>query len=263
MKIALPLGLAIGLAMSGAALAAEDSMAPKEMEWSFSGPFGKFDRAALQRGFQVYKEVCAACHGLNQVAFYSLAEEGGPGFSEAEVKALASQVQIPAEPNDRGETYDENGERIKRPGIPSDYMISPFANEQAARAANGGAVPPDLSLIVKAREGGADYVYSILTGFDQTPPEGFTPVEGKYYNPYFPGGNIAMPKPLNENGVTFADGTPATIDQQAHDVVTFLSWAAEPKMEARKRIGVGVMIFLLGLSTLLFLSYRKLWHGQH
>ncbi len=263
MKIALSLGLACGLAFSGAALAAEDALPPQKMTWSFDGPFGKYDRAALQRGFQVYKEVCAACHGLNHVAFHALSDEGGPGFTDAQVKALASQVQIPAEPNAKGETYNESGERIKRPGIPADHMVSPFENEAAARTANNGAVPPDLSLIVKAREGGANYVYSILTGFGRTPPQGFELVEGKYYNPYFPSGNISMPPPLLADSVTYSDGTNATIDQEAHDVVTFLTWASEPKMEQRKHIGTAVMIFLLGLSTLLFLSYRKLWQGQH
>jgi ubiquinol-cytochrome c reductase cytochrome c1 subunit len=232
------------------------------VEWSFNGPLGKFDRAQLQRGFQVYKEVCAACHGMKHVAFHALGDEGGPEFSEAQVKALAASVQVPAEPNAQGLTYSDAGERLKRPGIVSDYMLSPFENEQAARTANAGALPPDLSLMAKAREGGPNYIYSIMTGYEN-PPAGFQLVEGKHYNAYFPGHNLSMPKPLNENGVTYSDGTKASVDQQAKDVAAFLMWAAEPKLEARKHIGTGVMIFLLGLSTLLFLAYRKLWTGQH
>ncbi len=263
MKIALPLSLALGLAFTGSALAAENALHPKQVDWSFNGPLGRYDQAQLQRGFQVFKEVCSACHGLSHVAFHALGEEGGPHFSEAAVKALASQKQIPAEANEKGETYNENGERIMRPGITADRYLSPFLNDAAARTANGGALPPDLSLMTKARKDGSNYVYSILTGYGATPPQDFHVIEGKHYNPYFPGGNISMPKPLNENGVTYSDGTKATIDQQAHDVAAFLTWAAEPKMEERKHIGVMVIIFLLGLSTLLFLSYRKMWEGQH
>ena len=178
-------------------------------------------------------------------------------------KALAAGYKLPADPNDKGETTDDKGERLTRPGILADHFPPPFANEEAARASNGGALPPDLSLIVKAREGGAQYVYSIVTGFGQKPPKGFALQAGKYFNPYFAGGNISMPPPLTEGSVTFADGTQATVDQEAHDVVTFLSWAAEPKMEERKEIGFGAMIFMLVLSGLMFLSYRRVWKDAH
>lgn len=240
---------------------------PKDQEWSFSGPLGKFDRPALQRGFQVYKEVCSACHSLNLVSFHSLTgggEGGGDGFfSEAEVKAIAAAYKVPAGPNDKGETTDANGTPLTRPGIPSDHFPAPFANEQAARTANSGALPPDLSLITKAREGGPDYVYSIITGFGEKPPAGFKVLENKYFNPYFPGANISMPPPLSPNQVTYSDGTKATVDQMAHDVVSFLMWSAEPKLEERHRMGLGVMAFLLLLSVMLFLSYKKLWKDVH
>jgi ubiquinol-cytochrome c reductase cytochrome b/c1 subunit len=263
----LALGLMLGL-LSSTAVLAEDGvdttrLHPKDVGFSFEGPFGTYDRGALQRGFQVYKEVCAACHGLNHLAFHNLMEEGGPEFSEAQAKALAAAVRIPAEPNDRGETTDDKGTLLTRPGILADKFPSPFPNENAARANNGGSLPPDLSMIVKAREGGPQYIYSILTGFHMTPPAGFKVTEGKYYNPYFEGWNISMPPPLAADGVTYSDGTKATIEQEAHDVTTFLAWAAEPKMEDRKRMGLGVLIFLAALAGLLFAAYRKVWKDAH
>jgi len=255
------------LLMATAAQAAMDTspLPPKHPEWSFEGPFGHFDRAALQRGFQVYKEVCSTCHSLNRVSFHALSnDKGGYGFfSDPQVKAIAAAYQIDADPNDKGELFDEKGNRLKRPGIPADHFPPPFANEQAARAANNGALPPDLSIIVKARAGGPDYVYSILTGFHEKPPAGFKVLEGKYFNPYFAGWNISMPPPLSDKQVTYSDGTPATVDQMAQDVVTFLSWAAEPTTEERKRTGFAVMLFLLLLSGLLYLSYRRVWKDMH
>ena len=179
----------------------------KDAAFSFAGPFGTYDRAALQRGFQVYKEVCSACHALNHVAFHNLDEEGGLDFSEAQAKAIAAGYKIPAGPNDKGETLDDKGNVLTRPGILADAFPPPFPNENAARANNSGALPPDLSMIVKAREGGEDYVYSILTGFHQTPPKGFTVTQNKYYNPYFEGWNIAMPPPLANDSVSYSDGT--------------------------------------------------------
>src|ERR1700733_14587998 len=170
-----------------------DALPPKSVAFSFEGPFGTYDRAALQRGFQIYKEVCSACHSLNRIAFHNLDEPGGPGFSEAQAKAIAAGYKIPAEPNDKGEIFDENGVRLTRPGTLADAFPGPFANEEAARANNGGALPPDLSMIVKAREGGPQYVYSIITGFHEKTPAGFTVTEGKYFNPYFEGWNIGMP----------------------------------------------------------------------
>jgi cytochrome c1 len=236
---------------------------PKDEKFSFEGPFGTYDRGALQRGYQVYKEVCAACHAANHLAFHNLAEAGGPEFTEAQAKALAAAAKVPAEPNDKGETTDDKGTPLMRSATLADHLPSPFPNEMAARANNGGALPPDLSMIVKAREGGPQYVYSILTGFHEKTPAGFKVTEGKYFNPYFEGWNIGMPPPLAANSVTYSDGTKASIEQEAHDVVTFLTWAGEPKMEERKRMGFGVMIFLIALAGLLFTSYRKVWKDLH
>ena len=236
---------------------------PRNGNFSFEGPFGTFDRAALQRGFQVYREVCSACHSLRHIAFRNLADEGGPGLTADQVRALAAAYRVPAGPNEQGQTVDANGQPLMRPASPSDYVPPPFPNEQAARASNNGSLPPDLSLIVKARVGGPDYVYSVLTGYGQQPPAGVTVGSGRFYNPYFRGIQISMPPPLNPDSVTYADGTMATVEQQARDVVTFLSWAADPKMEERKRTGFSVMIFLIVLTSLLYFSYQRVWYGQH
>lgn len=266
MRIALPIALVLALIAPaiGPALADDasntDAMPPKQVEFKFQDMLGTYDREQLQRGYQVYKEVCSACHSLNRIAFHDL---DGIGFSAAQIKALAAAAKIPADPNDKGETTDASGERLTRPGIPADHMPAPFANEQAARANNNGALPPDLSLIVKAREGGSQYVYSILTGFGQKPPPGFKVLPNKYYNPFFQGRNISMPPPLTEGAVTYSDGTQASVDQEAKDVVTFLSWASEPKMEERKHLGLEVLIFLVVLAGLLYLSYRRVWKDMH
>jgi len=269
MRFTFALGLALGLAVAAPAIAADTTMGEqwplKKQEWSFDGMLGAYNRTDLQHGFQVYKEVCAACHSLDRVAFHSLSESGGPGFSDAQMKAIAAGYQINAEPNDKGETTDDKGNPLKRPGIPADHFPAPFANENAARASNGGALPPDLSLIVKARAGGPDYVYSILTGFHEKPPAGFKVTENKYFNPYFVGWNISMPPPLQDGQVTFNDWDPkkkATIADEAAAVVTFLAWASEPHLEDRHRIGLGVMIFLIVLAGLLYLTYRQVWHGD-
>ncbi|HEX3810668.1 MAG TPA: cytochrome c1 [Rhizomicrobium sp.] len=266
MRKALPLGLSLGLLLAVSAQAqtvSSDPLPPKPEHWSFEGPFGTYDRGELQRGFQVYKEVCSACHSLNRVSFHDLGDAGGLGFTDAQVKALALSYKVPAGPNDKGETTDANGTPLTRPGIPADHFPPPFANEQAARASNNGALPPDLSLIVKAREGGPQYVYSIVTGDSTKAPAGFHLTANKYYDPYFPGRNISMPPPLSKGQVTFNDGTPNDVASEAHNVVAFLSWASEPKMDERKQLGFGVMAFLLLLSGLLFLSYRRVWHGEH
>jgi ubiquinol-cytochrome c reductase cytochrome c1 subunit len=235
--------------------AGEDSHVPpplRKTDWAFSGMLGKVDRPAAQRGFQVYKEVCAACHSLSRVAFRNLQEIG---FSEAEVKALAATYQISDGPNDAGEMFE-------RPGLPSDYFPSPFPNENAARAAYGGAYPPDLSLIVKARQDGADYLHSLLTGYTDAPP-GVTLVAGQYYNLYFPGHVLAMPPPLADGQVEYGDGTQATLDQMARDVTVFLQWAAEPEMEARKRTGIKVLVFLFIFTGFMYIAKQHVWRKLH
>lgn len=265
-KKILALGLMTGLLSSGAVLAADidtTRLPVKDVSFSFDGPFGTYDRAALQRGYQVYKEVCAACHSAQHLAFHNLTDPGGPGFTEAQARALAAAAHVPADPNDKGETTDDKGAPLLRPATLADKFPSPFPNEQAARANNSGALPPDLSMIVKAREGGAQYVYSILTGFGATPPHGFKVTEGKYFNPYFEGWNISMPPPLKPDSVSYSDGTKATVEQEAHDVATFLAWASEPKMEERKRMGFGVLVFLVVFAGILFAAYRKVWRDAH
>ncbi len=246
-----PLGLSVTLGLATAAFA-EEAKLPSE-QWSFDGVFGTYDRAALQRGFQVYKEVCSACHAVKELYYRDLT---ALGFSEEEVKALAAQVQVTdAEPNDQGEM-------VQRPGRPSDPIVRPFANDKAARAANNGALPPDLALITKAREGGPDYIFGLLTGY-APPPADMKLGQGMNYNMHFPGHQIAMPPPLNEGAVTFADNTPATVKQMAHDVVTFLSWAAEPNLEDRHRTGVKVMAFLLICAGVFYGIKRKIWADLH
>jgi ubiquinol-cytochrome c reductase cytochrome c1 subunit len=220
--------------------------------WSFNGFFGKFDRASLQRGYQVYAEVCASCHSMNLLSYRNLSEVGGPSFSEEEVKAIASKVEVLDGPNDSGEMF-------KRPGKPSDKFASPFLNEKAARAANGGAYPPDMSVLVKARAGGADYIYSVLMGYEDKPPKNIKLEDGVYYNKYMSGNKIKMAKPLNKDSVNYSDGTLATEEQLAKDVTTFLTWASEPHLEARKRLGFKTVIYLLILTVLVYLLKKKIW----
>ena len=242
----------VALAVPTMALASGDQKHPKQIDWEFSGVFGKFDKPAVQRGLQVYREVCAACHGLNRVAFRSLTDVG---FSEAEVKTMAAEYSVTDGPNDDGDMFE-------RPARPSDKFPSPYANEKAARAAQNGAYPPDLSLIVKARPDGANYIYSLLTGY-QDAPEGVTVPEGMHYNPYFPNHAIAMVPPLHQDGVTYQDNTAATIDQQAHDVVSFLQWAAEPEMEMRKRMGIRVILFLVIMTGFFYAAKKRIWKDLH
>jgi ubiquinol-cytochrome c reductase cytochrome c1 subunit len=224
---------------------------PKHVAWPFNGAWGTVDKPAAQRGFQVYKEVCSACHSMDLVAFRKLTDLG---FSQAEVKALAATYNY--------DDLDDSGQPKTRPGRPSDYFKAPFPNEKAARASNGGALPPDLSLITKAREHGPDYVYSILTGFSDAPAD-VKMAPGKYYNAYFPGRQISMPPPLADNRVTYEDGTRATVDQMAKDVVVFLQWAAEPEMENRKETGIKVIAFLLVMTGFFFVAYRRIWKDVH
>jgi ubiquinol-cytochrome c reductase cytochrome c1 subunit len=232
------------------ARAQEETPEPPGQRWSFDGVFGTFDRAALQRGFQVYKEVCSACHHLQYVYFRDLA---ALGYTEDQVKGIAAAwpQQVTDGPNDTGQMF-------QRPARPSDRIPGPFPNDQAARTANNGALPPDLSLIAKAREGGADYIYAILTGFAE-PPANFKLTPGMYYNSYFPGHQIAMPPPLNPDQVTFGDKTPATVAQMAHDVSSFLMWAAEPNLEQRHRTGFKVILFLLVTTGVFYAAKRKIW----
>lgn len=247
--------LLISLMVAGiaaTAFAANDQKPPQHIDWPFDGIFGTVDKQAAQRGFQVYKEVCSACHPLTHIAFRNLEDIG---FSEAEVKALAASYQVTDGPNDEGNMF-------QRPGKPSDYFPSPYANEEAGRAMHNGAIPPDLSMVVKARKDGPDYVYSLLTGFSP-PPSGVTLSAGQSYNPYFPGGKLMMPPPLSQGQVTYSDGTPATVDQMAHDVVVFLQWASEPHMEQRKEMGIKVLVYLAIFTIFMYLAKRNLWRKLH
>ena len=279
-KTAPMVSAAIMLAVVGALFAgstqsarAEQQDTPPSLRWSFAGPFGKYDRGSLQRGLKIYKEVCSNCHGLSYIAFRNLADPGGPGYSAAQAAAFASEYKIKDGPNDQGEMFE-------RPGRPADYFPSPFPNEQAARVANGGGLPPDLSLIAKARsyergfpwfifdffsqfqEQGPNYIAAVLQGYQKTPP-GVTIPEGTYYNKYFPGHAIKMPQPLSDGQVTFDDGSPATLQQYAKDIATFLMWAAEPQMEARKRLGLQVFVVLIIFTGLMYFTKKKVWADAH
>lgn len=242
-----------GLVAAAPALAQDAGTPPLPNEqWSFSGLFGGLDEAAAQRGFWVYLNVCSNCHSMHQMHYRDLA---GIGLSPAQIKAIAASVTVPQGVNSQGEP-------VTGPATPASQFRSPFPNEEAARAALNGALPPDLSLIVNARQGGPDYVYGILTGFVK-PPAGFKVPAGKYYNAYFPGHLIAMPPPLHDGLVTYADGTKATVPQMAHDVVTFLQWTANPEMVQRKQMGVRVVLFLLLLTGLTYALKRKVWADVH
>ncbi len=273
--------VAAGLAAAGAAGVARAEEAhnaaepthfpihkPTEETWSFAGPFGTYDKAQLQRGLKVFKEVCSACHSMKLVSFRTLEHLG---YSEAQVKALAAEYTVTDGPNNDGDMFD-------RPGIPSDHFPAPFPNAIAAAAANNGAAPPDLSLMAKARgvergfptfifdvftqyaENGPDYIHALLTGYGEEPPEGMQIPEGTYYNPYFIAGkSLAMAPPLSDDQVTYDDGTPQTVDQYSRDVAAFLMWTAEPHLEDRKRTGFSVMVFLLLFAGLVYLTKRKVW----
>ena len=222
-----------------------------KVDWSFKGLFGKFDRASLQRGFQVYKEVCSSCHSMQYLSYRNLGEEGGPEFSIEEVKAIAASVEIQDGP-------DSQGEMFTRSGRPADKFASPYENVNASMAANGGAYPPDMSVLVKARPGGSNYIYSVLMGYED-PPIGTTLDDGVYYNKYMIGNKIKMSAPLSEDIVEYTDGTKATVDQMSKDVTTFLSWAAEPELEERHKTGVKVIVYLILLTILVYLSMKKIW----
>lgn len=221
-------------------------------DWSFEGPFGTYDRAALQRGFQVYKEVCSACHSMDRLSYRNLT---ALGYSEAEVKAIAADATVTDGPNEEGEMFE-------RPARPSDRFKAPYANIETAKYANNGAYPPDLSLIAKARKGGADYIHAILTGYEE-PPAGKELLPGQNWNRYMPGNVIAMPPPLMAGQVAYGDGTEGTVSQYASDVAQFLTWASEPHMEERKRTGLKAVMFLLVFAGVLYAAKRKIWANVH
>lgn len=275
--------LAFGLAAP--ALAAEGAPKPPREEWSFAGPFGTFDQAQLQRGFQVFKEVCASCHAAHLFSFRNLAQPGGPSFSEAQAKAVAESYQVQDGPNDAGDMFD-------RPGRLSDRWPSPFPNEQAARASNGGAYPPDFSTLAKARtyevgfpgflidiftqyqEQGPDYIHALLVGYEETPPEGAEVPDGKFYNHVFPGHAIGMPPPLADGSVKYATGVEddpatgedesmrdATLEESSHDVSAFLMWVAEPHLNDQKAAGFRVLAFLILFAVLMWFVKQRLWRN--
>ena len=220
-------------------------------DWSFKGLFGKFDRGSLQRGYQVYSEVCSSCHSMKYVSYRNLSEPGGPEFTEEQVKAIAANFEVVDGPN-------SDGEMFVRPAKPSDKFVMPFENVKAAQAANGGAYPPDMSVLAKARSGGVDYIYSVLLGYED-PPSGVTLDEGVYYNKYMYGNNIKMAKPLSNDLIEYSDGTVATEEQMAKDVTTFLMWAAEPHLEARHKMGFKAILYLIILTILVYFSMKKIW----
>ena len=264
------------VAASPSRAAEEHTQIPRQ-DWTFAGLTGHYDKEQLRRGFQVYKNVCAACHGLRLLHYRNLFEPGGPEFAEANVEQIAAEAQVPDGPNDDGDMFN-------RPGKPADRFVSPYANPKAAAAANGGAVPPDLSVMAKARtveragpwyleplnwisdvttnyqEQGPDYIRALLTSYTEA-PSGMTMAQGMYYNAAFPGHQIAMPSPLSDGLVTYPDGAPATVDNYARDIAAFLMWTAEPKLEERKRMGLKVLIYLVILAGLLYLSKRAIWRN--
>ena len=277
LRKALVIAAVLGFAAAGPALAKTSVEEPKDAHWSFEGPFGRFDQEQLQRGYKVYHDVCSACHSMKLMAYRNLGEPGGPFYDpkyknsndNGYVKTLVKDFQV-------ADIDSDTGDVIKRPATPADTFVSPYPNDAAAAASNGGKAPPDLSLIIKAREDGPRYVYSILTGYVPT-PAGVKLPAGRYYNPYMPGdlssywsgpadhvpvgGVIAMAKQLVDDRVTYDDGVKATADQEARDVVTFLAWASEPHQEARKKMGFAVMLYLLLFTGVLYASYRTVWRN--
>lgn len=269
--------IVLTLAGSLAAIAApafaqeRESPPPPKLNWSFGGPFGKYDEAQLQRGFKIYREVCANCHSLNLLSFRNLADAGGPGYSPAQVAAVAAEYKV--------KDLDDKGDQVDRAGRPADHFPAPFANELAAKATHGVA-PPDMSTLAKARtysrgfpwflfdmvtqyqEQGPDYIAALLKGYEE-PPKDFVLPQNGHYNKYFPGHNIAMPPPLQNGQVTFDDGSPQTLEQYSKDISAFLMWAAEPSLTARKRIGFQVMLFLIVLAGLMYFTKKKVWSAVH
>jgi ubiquinol-cytochrome c reductase cytochrome c1 subunit len=247
------LGIMTGVLFTGSASASGDAVKLAKQEWSFKGIFGTFDRGALKRGYQIYAEVCAGCHSLDFVAYRNLQEIG---LDEDTVKEIAAEFEVEDGPNDEGEMF-------MRPARPSDRFVAPFANEKAARASNNGAFPPDLSLMAKARKGGPDYLYGLLIRYHEEAPDGHEIAEGMNYNEVFPGHQIAMAQPLYDETVEYEDGTPATMQQHAKDITTFLTWTASPEMEARKKLGIKVLLFLLVWTGMLIALKKKIWAKLH
>ncbi len=243
----------LGLITPRAPAAAAGAAALPQQSWSFDGVFGRYDMPSIQRGFQVYAEVCASCHGLKYFAFRNLLEAG---FGEDQAKAIAAEFEVEDGP-------DADGEMFTRSAVLSDYMPSPFANDNAARASNNGALPPDLSLITKARKQGTDYLFALMTGYEEEAPEGFDLADGMNYNHYFAGNQIAMPPPLSEGLIEYVDGTEPSVEQMAADVTHFLAWVAEPHQDASKRIGIKSILFLIVLTALFYATKRKVWADTH
>jgi cytochrome c1 len=264
----LAFSLLVAAGFAAPAVAQEQQEIPPRLKWSFATPFGKYDEAQLQRGFKIYREVCSTCHSMNLLAIGSLAQAGGPGFSDAQVAQIASEYKI--------QDLDDKGQPTERAGRPADHFPAPFPNALAA-AATYGVAPPDMSTLAKARgvsrgigwtildfftayqEAGPDYIVAILRGYEDA-PKGFVLPQGGHYNKYFPGHNIAMPPPLQAGQVTFDDGAPTTVEAYSQDIAAFLMWAAEPKLVQRKRVGFQVIIFLIVLSGLLYFTKKKIWH---
>ena len=234
------------------AYSAGDAAHPPELEWSFEGPLGTYDRGALQRGFKVYKQVCSACHSMNRLYYRNLS---ALGYNEAEVKAIASEYTVMDGPDDEGEMFE-------RAALPSDKFASPYPNEKAAAYANGGAYPPDMTLLAQARHGGANYIYGILTGYEEA-PHGKELLQGQYWNKYMPGHVIAMAPPLADGMIEYTDGAPETVSQYAKDVSHFLAWTSNPDLEKRKRIGVKVFLFLLVFAGIMYAVKKKIWADVH
>jgi ubiquinol-cytochrome c reductase cytochrome b/c1 subunit len=264
-------GIAFLASLAPAFAQEHEAATPPKNRWSFAGPFGKYEQAQLQRGFKIYREVCSTCHSLKLIAFRNLAEPGGPGFTAAQAAAIAAEYQVQDGPNDQGEMF-------QRAGRLADYFPSPFPNDQAARA-RYNAVPPDLSVIAKARgyetpfpywgfnlfvqyqEQGPDYITALLQGYEETPPAGVSVPSGAFYNKYYPAHAIVMPPPLADGRVDYTDGSPATVEQYAKDISAFLMWAAEPHLVQRKRVGLQVFIFLIILAGLLYFTKKRIWHA--
>ena len=252
MRKSLLSALMAGLVAAAVPAMANEGGEPAPQSWAFHGVFGQYDKAQLKRGFQVFREVCSNCHSMKLVAYRNLADLG---FSDDEIKDIAAEKQMQDGPNDQGDMF-------QRPARPSDHLVPPFPNDQAARAGNNGALPPDLSLMTKARPGGPDYVFALLTGFADA-PAGVTVPDGMYYNTAFPGHQISMPPPITDEAVTYADGTKATKDQISRDISAFLNWAAEPELDARHALGIKVMLFLFVMTAMFYAVKKRIWADVH